>query len=137
MQRDETLLSAKQTKALEALLSEASQEEAARKAGISRTTLFRWLQEEHFKRAYEDALQLSFASALKSLQVVATEAMTTLREVLRDPLTPPAARVSAVRCALEFALKAREQNELEARLTQLEQAYGQQSGNLLPFPKAS
>ena len=45
-----------------------------------------------------------------------------MREILTDGSSPPAARVSAARAVLEFALKAKEQDEIEQRLALLEAA---------------
>lgn len=113
-------LTAKQQKAIAALLHEKTIRDAAAACGTSETTLYRWLGEEAFAAAYRDARSKTFAAALTNIQTLTTEAADTLRAVLTDETARPGEKVTAARSILEYALKARDLFEVEARLTQLE-----------------
>jgi hypothetical protein len=115
-------LSAKQLKAIEALLTEPSTTAAAAAAGVSPATLFRWLNDPVFDQAYKAARTRLLESTLTRLQSVSADAVQTLHTTLTDPLAQAPARVSAARAILEFSLKAREQLELQDRLAALEKA---------------
>src|SRR5262245_8742563 len=119
---DNGRLSAKQQRAIEALLTEPTTRAAAQAAGVGETTIFRWLAEPAFSTAYRAARSRLLESTLTELQAASTEAVETLREVMNSPLAMPAARVSAARAVLEFSLRAREEIEIEERLRALESA---------------
>lgn len=123
MKRAETksdILTAPQLRALEALLSQPEIGKAAQAAGVSRPTLWRWLQDETFSRAYRDARRGLLDSALIRLEATAAEAVSTLREVMQDETAQPSARVAAARCSLELLLRLRESVDLEGRILALE-----------------
>lgn len=123
MTQNELNLTARQIRLMDALLRGETISSAAQQARISRSTAVRWMAEEPFKTAYEEAIKETFGIAIKTLQCVTTEATEALREILTDSSSPPAARVSAARAALEFALKGKEQDEIEQRLALLEAAF--------------
>jgi transposase-like protein len=123
MQQNTATLTARQIRLMDALLRGESVSAASQQAGINRSTAIRWMSEEPFKTAYEEAIKETFSVAVKTLQCVTTAATEAMREILTDSASPPAARVSAARAVLEFALKAKEQDEIEQRLAFLEVAY--------------
>jgi hypothetical protein len=92
-------LSGKQEQALIALLTEATIEGAAAKAGVNARTLFRWLNYPPFVATYRDARRQAVQHATGRLQQAASDAVTTLREVMMDPEAP--ARVNAAKSVLE------------------------------------
>lgn len=113
-------LTAKQQRAIEALLSQSSIRDAAKKAQASETTLFRWLQDEAFKKAYLDARREATKQAIAQLQQAGGEAVKTLREVMKDKKANPGARVSAAKAVLEMSIKAVELEDLAERVNELE-----------------
>lgn len=113
-------LSAKQQKAIAALLDSSTIKDAAEKAGVSRTTLDRWLDDEAFAGAYRAASHRVFETALSGLQAITAEAVQTLRDVQRDATARPGEKVAAAKAVLDFALKGREALEVEERLAYLE-----------------
>lgn len=115
-----TELTAKQQRAIAALVAEPTTHAAAQKSGVSETTLWRWLQEEDFSEAYQAAKSQLLESTLVALQSASVEAVITLKEVMTDTTAQPSARVSAARAVLDTALKAREVLEVEERLAYLE-----------------
>lgn len=123
MRRNETEsggLTLKQEKALAALLTEPSAHKAAALVGISRASLFRWLNDPVFAAAYRDARGRLMESTLTALQSASVAAVETLRAVMGDESAPGSVRVSAARAILEHSLKAREIFENEDRLHFLE-----------------
>ncbi len=120
MTQNEAGLTAKQETAITALLTEPSQEKAAKKAGVSRSSLLRWLADESFRQAYETARSESVQRILQSLQSASLEAIETLRAVMKDKLAGAPARVAAARCVLDNMLRSREALDIEERLRNLE-----------------
>jgi hypothetical protein len=115
-------LTARQQRAISALLKEPTVAKAAAAAGIGETTLFRWLNEPRFSAVYRDARAKVTETTLAALQAASSEAVETLRDVLKSELARPGEKVSAARSILEFSFKAREQCEFEQRLKALELA---------------
>lgn len=101
-----------------ALLSNPRIDQAADSAGIGRTTLFRWLQDETFRAAYDEARQRAFGGAVARLQEVSTDAVDTLHRNLR--CGKPMVEVRAATSILELALQAVEVQDMERRLEELE-----------------
>jgi phosphoenolpyruvate-protein kinase (PTS system EI component) len=113
-------LGRKQEQVIAALLRSPTISGAAEQSGISEATLFRWLQRPAFEEAYRRARQSAVDQAIAALQQATGQAVATLQEVQRDPDAPASSRVTAAKTVLEMALKLRESEELEARLSALE-----------------
>jgi hypothetical protein len=120
--RSGATLTAKQEKALSALLSEPSITKAAEKIGVNESTLRRWLGEAAFDAAYRQARREAVGQAISRLQQVATHAVTVLLQVMADPKTPASVRVAAASKVLDLAIRAIELEDIEARLAALEEA---------------
>ncbi len=118
----ERKLSRKQEEAIVALLSTRSVEEAAKACGTPPRTLYRWLNDPEFDRAYRAARRKTFGQATARLQHGASAAATTLLKVMLDQGTPASTKVRAAECVLAHAAKAIEIEDIEARVTALEQA---------------
>lgn len=111
------------------LLTEPNIREAARKAGISENTGWRWMQDQDFQADYQKARKMAVSQAIGLLQQISTEAVLTLQEVMTDRKATAASRVTAARTVLDTALKAVELEDLAARIERLEQVLeGQQGG---------
>ena len=106
--------------AIVALLAHPTMPEAAKAAGISETSLWRWLQRDDFRKKYRDAQDKVFDGALGSLQGASTEAVDCLKRNLTSGTA--SAEVQAAKVILEYTIKARELFGMEARITQLEAA---------------
>ena len=115
-------LSAKQTRAIAALLQAPTLREAAESCGVPESTLFRWLNERAFKDAFDQARARLLENVLTRLQAVAGDAVSTLSDVMTDRNAGASARVSAARTVLEMALRAKAELEIEARIRALEDA---------------
>lgn len=133
MRRSETpqaALTAKQQRAIDALLREPTTQAAAEAAGVSKATIFRWLADEAFSAAYQTARGQLLESTLTALQSASIDAVNVLREVMTDASLNAFARVSAAKAVLEMGFKAREVLEVEARLSALEaELTGDSAGN--------
>ncbi len=106
------------------LLLHPTREEAAAAAGISGVTLWRWMQEPEFAEAYRKARRQAVQQAIGRIQQVCSEAVATLKTIMEDSEAPASARVSAAKTVLETAIKAVELEDLEARLSILEEKMG-------------
>src|SRR5690349_14662713 len=95
-------LSAKQDAALVALLNEPTVQRAAQASGMSERTLYRWMEEPAFSRAYRAARRQAFSHAVTLTQKYASAAVQTLVKVMTDPKATPAAKVAAATGLLRF-----------------------------------
>jgi len=115
-------LSAKQTRTLAALLSCRSVEEAAQKAGISSTTIFRWLRKDDaFRLEYRKGRSQLMEETLRQLQAGCNLAIETLSQVMGDCEATAASRVTAARTTLELSLRIQEHQDLAERIERLEE----------------
>jgi len=115
-------LTAKQDKALGALLTSPSLEHAAKSAGVTTVTLWRYLQDDAFKAAYQAARRIAVNHAVTRLQQACSGAVGVLCNVAGDKTAPAGARVTAARTILESAFKAIEIEDLSQRIDALEAA---------------
>ena len=118
----EEKLSAKQEKALLALLDCGEIKAAAAKAAVGETTLWRWLQEPGFQKSYRAARRALVETAISQLQSDCTIAVRVLREVAEDRSAPSSSRVAAARTILEQSVNAIELIDLQERVEHLERA---------------
>ncbi len=112
----------KQEEAIAALLTQRNIDEAARTAGISTRTLLRWLQLPEFQKAYRQGRRDAYSQAVARLQQGTSAAATILLKTMVDPGTPASVRVRAAEAIFSHAFKAIEVEDIEARVSELEQA---------------
>jgi transposase-like protein len=112
----------KKEDAIAALLTQRNVEEAARAAGIGTRTLLRWLKIPEFDAAYRQARRAAFGQTIARLQQGSSAAATTLMKLMVDAATPPSTRARCSESIISFSSKAIELEDIEARLTALEQA---------------
>ena len=96
-------LTAKQDKALSALLTSPTLELAAKSAGVTTVTLWRYLQEDVFKAAYQQARREVVSHAVTRLQQACAGAVAVLLAVAADTEAPAASRVTAARSPFSIA----------------------------------
>lgn len=125
MADSDSKLGRKQEDAIIALLATRSVEEAARTCNTTTRTLYRWLTDPAFDKAYREARRKAFGQATARLQHGASAAATTLLKVMLDQGTPASTKVRAAECVLAHAAKAIEIEDIEARVSELEKAAGQ------------
>ncbi len=110
----------KQHLVISALITERTMEDAARKAGIGKTTIFRWLQDEAFQNAYRQARSEIVRHAITQAQNACSEAITVLKEIMSSKEAPASTRVSAAKVVLETSIKAVELEDIIARIEKIE-----------------
>jgi len=115
-----------QERAIVALLSHATIKRAAKAVGIDDATLWRWLQDKDFHNAYRTARRESVSQSIARLQQASSEAVNTLREVMRDKTAKGSERVSAAKAIIEYSIKAVEIEDMSERLAQVEAVLAQQ-----------
>ena len=116
-------LSPKQEKLIASLLAPNSIVEAARIAGINERTAHRWFKEPDFQQAYKVAQKRMFEDALDELKVDMSVTIAAMRKH-RDAVVEvtAASQIAAIRLWLETGIAIHRSEELEARITELEEA---------------
>jgi transposase-like protein len=112
----------KKEEAVAALLSHRNLEEAARAIGVVPNTLLRWMKEPEFVAAYQAAKRAAFGQAIARLQQMSGAAVSVLAKIMLDTTAPASTRVRAADSVLDHAAKAIEFEDIEVRVSQLEQA---------------
>jgi hypothetical protein len=75
-----------------------------------------------FQEAYREARRAAFGQSIARLQQASSAAVATLLKVMVDANAPAASRVRAADCVLDHASKAIEIEDIEVRVSELEQA---------------
>jgi hypothetical protein len=103
-----------------ALACGATQEAAAQKAGVSKATVQRRMQDPEFQARLQAASADMVKRSALTLTAASTEAIKTLL-ALQQSSTPYPTRLGAARAILEIGVKLREVADVEERLAALEQ----------------
>ena len=119
----------KKEEAIAALLTHRSVEEAARAAGITPNTLVRWLKVPEFNDANRLARRMAFGQAIGRLQQASSAAVTTLLKLTVDPNAPAAVRARSSYYILNLAKQAIEVEDIDARVSMLERAAAEGTGD--------
>lgn len=120
MQDNGRNLAPKHERAIAALLSEPTIELAAKKAGVSSATVYRWLKDAPFAAAYREARRQAVQQAIAHLQQISSAAVRALQDVMSDADSPASARVTAAKTILDLTFRAVELEDLTARVEALE-----------------
>jgi hypothetical protein len=116
----------KMEQAVAALLTQPNIDSAARSVGISSATLLRWQKEPEFQKAYREARRAAYSQSIARLQQAMPLAVQTMIKMVVDPNTPASVRVRAAEIIANHSHKAIEIEDVEARVTALEEAAGDQ-----------
>jgi hypothetical protein len=111
-------LKARQRKAIPVLLGSNTLEAAAKKTGISRKTMYAWMEQKEFKQAVSEARNRLFDESMKVLTNSCMKAVLTLEALLNAQ--SEAVRRNAANDILGHVLKYRELTEFEERLETVE-----------------
>jgi transcriptional regulator with XRE-family HTH domain len=118
----------RQTKAIEALFSKKTMEQAASAAGVSRKTLYRWLNNDtDFQDALAAAESREIDSLTRRLIELQKRALDTFEKILDKPEAPGVwAMLRTAQAITDNMLRIRELRNVEARLIEIEaRIYGQ------------
>ena len=120
MQVTEGKLTARQERALVALLDCGEIKRASATTGVNEATLWRWLQLPAFQSRYRAARRQLVETAIAQLQSDCTIAVRVLREVAEDREAPASSRVAAAKTIIEQSVSAIELTDLQERVEMLE-----------------
>jgi hypothetical protein len=120
-------LTHKQEAAIIALLNEPTVSKAAVACGLNDRTIYRWLDESAFSKAYRKARREAFAQAIAATQRYAPVAVQTLAKIMTDPTLSASARVSAATSLLKFSRESIELDDLATRVDDLEKSMKQEA----------
>lgn len=95
----------KQNRALTALLTCPTKEQAAQAAGIGLTTLKRYLADPEFQAEYQKAVSGIIEDAATQARQSLSPALSCLREIVADSGETATARIQAARSLLEYGLR--------------------------------
>jgi molybdenum-dependent DNA-binding transcriptional regulator ModE len=126
--RDIPKFSPKAEKVLTALLHHGAVRSAAKDAGVSEATVFRYLQDAEFQRRYRQARADVVDAAIALMQRLCSNAVTTLDAVMHDAEAPASARVSAARTILEQSIGGVELTELRQEIEEIKQMLAEREG---------
>ncbi|QOJ00923.1 MAG: hypothetical protein HRU70_10610 [Phycisphaeraceae bacterium] len=115
-------VTARQERAIAALVVEPTVLKASQTARVGLRTLHRWLDDPAFSRTYRRARREAFGQAIGLVQRYAPAAVNALARVIADAGTPAASRVAAAVALLKFARELLELDDLAARIEALELA---------------
>jgi hypothetical protein len=113
-------LTARQKRTITALLTSENIGAACELAGIGRTTLARWLKEPQFMKELSQAEKQALNQASRELLAGQAEALATIREIMTSGQND-AVRLKAANDWLNLLFKYREVDQLEERISKLEQ----------------
>ena len=99
-----------------------SLDEAAKSIGIAPNTLLNWQKLPEFKEAFREARRIAFAQSIARLQQASSVAVSVLVKMMVDPTAPHSTRVRAADSVLGHAAKAIEIEDIDVRVTALEEA---------------
>ena len=122
------MLTAKQRRAIDALLTCRTQTEAAQKAGISRQTLRKYRKNPEFEAEYNKAARGVLEDAKTQAAAGLGPAVDALIKIVIDDEAQDTARVSAAKAVLEYSLRLCDYVDIARRLEKLEQ-YAQEGGS--------
>jgi hypothetical protein len=121
-------LGIRKDRAIAALLKHGSKEKAAEAAGVHPATLWRWQKDSNFQRAIREGRREAFSECVGRLQQASTTAVETLLGIMTDQAAPSGSRVRAAQCVVELSQKSFELEDLEVRISNLEQTTGEANG---------
>jgi ABC-type arginine/histidine transport system permease subunit len=112
-------LTHKQKQALPIIATIGNREEAARRAGISKNCLYKWLKDPFFKQELEKLQNEIFIDSFGFLKAAAIKAAATLINLMAR-IEYPSIQRAAANDVLNQVVKFKEVMEIESRLTSIE-----------------
>ena len=104
---------ARKQKALAALMASPTVAQAAKVAGISERTMYRYMDDDEFATAYKDAMKrISDETAARLIRSMGP-AVNTLDEIAKDGRASPHARVQAANSILSHGMRALERRVID------------------------
>ena len=117
---EESGLTERQVAALPYIVAGATLSEGARLASVGRATLYRWMEDDHFRSALKTTRSEAADLARTELEGLMLKAVLVLAESLEDPAA--SVRLRAANAALALGLKTLDSKELHRRIDYLDDA---------------
>ena len=111
----------KQLMFLSALLTTTTISEAAKSAGISRQTAYRYLNDEEFKQELNKAKAECMSDTIRYLQGKLTECSEELMKIVKGPETADQVRINAINSVFQNCKSLTDTCEIEERMRQIEE----------------
>lgn len=119
----------KQARALSILLTGGGAAEAATAAGVSRSSVYKWIEQPHFQRELTRMSDESFQRLSRLLVSLGSSAIRVIYNTMHDESLPSSVRLRAADIVLSRSLALRDQVDLETRINDLELAIENQADN--------
>lgn len=135
------MMNARKEKALAAMLTSNSIEDAAKKAGVTPKTLYNYLHKDtEFKQSYEEGKASLVQQATEQLRRSFNPAIATLWEIFQNQDENSRTRIQAARSLLEFGIKISDsthsaeydRRHLELEALRIEASHGAGPGASIP-----
>lgn len=117
------VMDVRKRKAIEALLITPNKKEAAKVAGISYSTIRRYLSDDEFIIAYSKALTEMVEDASNQAKQSMSSALTTLRNIVEDEEEATGNRIMAARTILEYGLKLSELTDVMSKVQSIDESW--------------
>src|ERR1017187_2039889 len=105
-----------------ALLTNPGGDNAGRAVGIAPRTLYRWMNEPVFDKAYRKARRDAFGQGTARLQQASSAAVSSILKIMVDQHAAASTKLRAAELVLTHGAKAIEIEDVEARVSELERA---------------
>ena len=121
-------LKPKQRAAIDALMKSRTNKEAATMAGVSERQLYVWLKNPIFRSELMAAETAAREVANRMITIKTTEALDVIAATMEDPDASPSVRLAAAKSWLDYFFKAKDDGDLDRRLTDLEARVYEEKG---------
>lgn len=111
----------KQMNFLQALLTETTIAGATKKAGISRSTAYRYLNDAEFKQELNRAKAECISDTIRYLQGNMTACSEELMKIVKNPETADQVRINAINTVFQNCKSLIDTCEVEERMRQIEE----------------
>lgn len=111
-------LTAKQQKALEALIVSSSLRQAARISGVSERAIQNYLKQNEFLIAYRNAGAARLRNATRIMQNALSDAASALHDIVKNGNEPSSNRIAAARALLEYGARYTEFTDILEEITE-------------------
>lgn len=113
-------MKAKQQKFMQALLTESTVAKAAEKAGISRSTAYKYLNDMEFKKTLDRARAECIGDTIRYLQGKLVICSEKLIDIIKNPETADQVRINAINTVFANCKSLLDNYEVEERMRQIE-----------------
>lgn len=119
-------LNIRQDRFLKALLECASIDEACKKAGINRSTGYKYLKDKEFMDEYRGLRRDAMQQVTARLQKASERAVAVLEEVMNNRESPASSRVTSAKNVLDVAYPSLEMDDMQKELSEVRAMVEQQ-----------